>query len=268
MAEKYQIEPQKLFETLKKIVFKQKDGQEITNEQMISLLIVANQYNLNPFTKEIYAFPDKNNGIVPVVGVDGWIKIINTHPSFEGMEFKCSDNMIKIDERSKNCPEWMECILYLKNKSHAIVIREYLDEVYKPAFKGRNKDGNSYFIDGPWQTHTKRMLRHKTVIQASRYAFGYSGIYDKDEAEDIVKNGFKVYEQQNQYDDIQGEVKYENKVDYIKSILKNAENENHEIQKHTTEQSIKSENNTEPNFTQEKPLYDVLLEVENHKVVL
>ena len=38
----------------------------MTDAQMAALLVVANQYNLNPWTKEIYAFPDKSNGIVPV----------------------------------------------------------------------------------------------------------------------------------------------------------------------------------------------------------
>jgi hypothetical protein len=51
---------------------------------MMALLIVADQYGLNPWTKEIYAFPDKSNGIVPVVGVDGWARIINTHEQFDG----------------------------------------------------------------------------------------------------------------------------------------------------------------------------------------
>ncbi len=36
---------------------------------MAALMIVADQYGLNPFTREIFAFPDKQNGIVPVVGV-------------------------------------------------------------------------------------------------------------------------------------------------------------------------------------------------------
>jgi hypothetical protein len=31
-----------------------------------------------------------------------------------------------------------------------------------------------------------RMLRHKALIQAARLAFGFSGIYDQDEAERIV----------------------------------------------------------------------------------
>ena len=42
-----------------------------TDAQMTALCVVAQQYGLNPFTRELYAFPDRNNGIVPVVGVDG-----------------------------------------------------------------------------------------------------------------------------------------------------------------------------------------------------
>ena len=49
-----------LMDTLKATAFK---GQ-VSDAQMTALLIVANQYGLNPWTKEIYAFPDKNNGIV------------------------------------------------------------------------------------------------------------------------------------------------------------------------------------------------------------
>ena len=44
-----------------------------------------------------------------------------------------------------------------------------------------------YVINGPWQTHTKRMLRHKSLIQCSRIAFGFTGIYDQDEAERIIE---------------------------------------------------------------------------------
>ena len=50
-----------LIETLKATAFK---GQ-VSDAQMTALMVVANQYALNPWTKEIYAFPDKNNGIVP-----------------------------------------------------------------------------------------------------------------------------------------------------------------------------------------------------------
>jgi len=62
----------------------------VTDAQMTALMVVADQYGLNPFTKEIYAFPDKG-GIVPVVGVDGWSRIINEHPQFDGLEFEQDD---------------------------------------------------------------------------------------------------------------------------------------------------------------------------------
>ena len=63
-ADTYGVDRDKLLGTLKATCFKQKDV-EISNEQMMALLIVAEQHKLNPFTKEIYAFPDKKNGIVP-----------------------------------------------------------------------------------------------------------------------------------------------------------------------------------------------------------
>ena len=165
-----------LIETLKATAFKG----EVTDAQMTALLVVANQYGLNPWTKEIYAFPDKNNGIVPVVGVDGWSRIINSHPQFDGIEFHHADKLVTMPG-GKPAPEWIECHIYRKDRSRPIVVREYLDEVYRAPFKGKYGD-----VTGPWQTHTKRFLRHKSMIQTARLAFGYGGIYDQDEAERIV----------------------------------------------------------------------------------
>ena len=83
MASRFNIEPTKMMATLKATAFKG----DVSNEQMAALLIVADQYGLNPWTKEIYAFPDRQNGIVPVIGVDGWARIINNNEQFDGMEF-------------------------------------------------------------------------------------------------------------------------------------------------------------------------------------
>ncbi|MEF1309017.1 phage recombination protein Bet [Vibrio mytili] len=184
-AERFSVDPNKLFDTLKATAFKQRDGSAPTNEQMMALLVVADQYGLNPFTKEIFAFPDKQAGIIPVVGVDGWSRIINQHDQFDGMEFKTSETKVSLDG-AKECPEWMECIIYRRDRSHPVKITEYLDEVYRPPFEGNGKNG-PYRVDGPWQTHTKRMLRHKSMIQCSRIAFGFVGIFDQDEAERIIE---------------------------------------------------------------------------------
>ena len=150
-------DPQELVNTLKATAFK---GQ-VSDAQMAALLLVASQYQLNPWVKEIYAFPDRNNGIVPVVGVDGWSRIINSHPQFDGMDFQ---------QDAESCT----CIIYRKDRSHPIKVTEWMDEC--------KRDGV-----GPWKSHPKRMLRHKAMIQAARLAFGFTGVFDQDEAERIAE---------------------------------------------------------------------------------
>ena len=78
-------------------------GQKVSPEQMTALLVVANQHGLNPWTNEIYAFPN-NGGIVPIVGVDGWSRIMNDHPQFDGIEFDLDD-------------EKCTCRIYRKDRS-------------------------------------------------------------------------------------------------------------------------------------------------------
>lgn len=178
LAKQFNIQgdPQELVQTLKATAFKG----NATDAQFNALMIVSTQYGLNPFTKEIYAFPDKNNGITPVVGVDGWSRIINSHPQFDGMEFKYSEETTTPAGSNTKAHEWVECVIYRKDRSHPIVAREYLDEVYRPPFKGKFGE-----VNGPWQSHTKRMHRHKAMIQTARLAFGFVGIYDEDEAQRI-----------------------------------------------------------------------------------
>lgn len=147
-----------LANTMKATCFK--GNTQVSDAQMTALLVVAQQYGLNPFTKEIYAFPDKG-GIVPVVGVDGWARIINSHPQFDGMDF---------NQDAESCT----CTIYRKDRSHPTKVTEWMAECKRPNV-------------GPWQSHPYRMLRHKAMIQSARLAFGFVGIYEQDEAERIVE---------------------------------------------------------------------------------
>jgi phage recombination protein Bet len=176
------VDPVELKNTLIATAFNNGD-KEISDAQMASLLIVAGQYKLNPWTKEIYAFPDKNKGIIPVVGVDGWSRIINSSDNFDGMEFRYSENMLQMDGAKVPAPEWIECVIYRSDRKFPTVVREYLTECYRAPFKGKYGD-----VIGPWQSHPSRFLRHKATIQCARLAFGFVGIYDQDEAERIREN--------------------------------------------------------------------------------
>jgi RecT family len=89
MAAKFEIEPARMLQTLKATVFRikakgDKPAPEISNEQLIMLMAVAKKYDLDPFTKEIYAFPS-DGGISAIVPIDGWAKIINNHPQLGGV---------------------------------------------------------------------------------------------------------------------------------------------------------------------------------------
>lgn len=159
MAQRFELDSSNagdLMATLKNTAFK---GQ-VSDAQMTALMLVAQQYGLNPWTREIYAFPDQQNGIVPVVGVDGWARIINENPQFDGMDFQQDED---------SCT----CIIYRKDRNHPIKVTEWMSECKRNA--------------RPWQSHPKRMLRHKALIQCARLAFGFVGIYDQDEADGIIE---------------------------------------------------------------------------------
>ena len=164
MAQRFNMVPAEFEATVKKTVC----PANISNEQFLAFLMVANEYHLNPIIKQIYAFPAKGGGIVPVVSIDGWLRIINEHPQFDGMEFA--------DQLDNGKLVSVTCKMYRKDRSHPTDVTEYLCECK------RNTD-----VWGQWPA---RMLRHKATIQAARYAFGLSGIYDEDEAQRI--SGEKV----------------------------------------------------------------------------
>lgn len=155
MASKFSVEPPKLLETLRATLMP-----KASNEELLAFVVTANQYDLNPFTKEIYAFPGRSGGINPVVSVDGWIKLMNRHPQFDGIQFKTEDR--------ENKPFSVTATIYLKDRSRPVEVTEYFSEC------SRNTE--------PWKVNPRRMLRHKALIQCARIAFGFSGISDEEEA--------------------------------------------------------------------------------------
>lgn len=134
---------------------------QVSNEELMVFMSIANEYRLNPLTKEIYAFNNRG-AIQPIVSIDGWLRIINGHSQFDGMEFDDKlagdGSLLAITSR-----------IYRKDRSKPTEVTEYLAEC-----KGASE---------PWKKWPARMLRHKATIQCARYAFGLSGIIDEDEAD-------------------------------------------------------------------------------------
>lgn len=158
MAAKYNMDPGQFATTVKKTAM----PGNATTEEFAAFMMVAHEYKLNPLLKEIYAFPKKGGGIAPMVSIDGWVNIINSNDQLEFFNFEMHH-----DEKGNLFA--CTCTMKRKDRSAPTVVTEYLSECI------RNTE--------PWKMKY-RMLRHKSLIQAARYCFGLSGIYDEDEARD------------------------------------------------------------------------------------
>jgi phage recombination protein Bet len=165
MASRLDVTPEALRQTLMKTAFRECKS----NEEFVSAVIVANTYQLNPILKEMYMFPAKGGGVCPIVSIDGWISLVNRQKNFNGVEL--IENFGEENESGTTLTS-VTAKFYLKDREHPVLVTEYMDE----CFNGTKE---------PWKKWPKRMLRHKAYIQGARVAFGFSGIYDPDEAERI-----------------------------------------------------------------------------------
>ena len=158
MAERYGMDTAAFEQTLRATVM----PSNTSKEQFAAFLLVAKEHNLNPVTREIYAMPAKGGGIQPIVSIDGWLNLMNTHPQMNGLEFEDEigddGKLLAITAR-----------IWRKDRERPICVTEYMAECRR---------------DTPtWKQWPARMLRHKAAIQAARYAFGFAGIVEPDEYE-------------------------------------------------------------------------------------
>jgi phage recombination protein Bet len=166
MSDRYGMEPAAFEATVRATCMPpDKNGRVPSREEFAAFLLVAKEYDLNPITKQIYAFSSKGGGIVPIVSVDGWLNLVNSHPQCDGFDFEPG-----YDEKGELFS--YTCTMHRKDRKHPTAVTEYLSECIRPT--------------EPWKMR-HRMLRHKSMIQAARYAFGFAGIYDEDEGRTIAE---------------------------------------------------------------------------------
>ena len=162
MAAQYDMQPGHFAQVIRKTVM----PSAATDEQVHAFLMVCRHYRLNPLLRLIYAFPAKSGGIVPVVGIDGWLSIINDHPQYDGMT-------VDVAVDGDGIPVSATCAIYRKDRTHPTVVTEYYDECRRET--------------EPWKMMPARMLRHKAIIQCARIAFALGGIFDEDEGREAAE---------------------------------------------------------------------------------
>lgn len=161
---RYGVDANKVMEIVSTTVFKQSGTETPLNPaEVAAALIVCNQYNLNPFLKEIYCFRSKGKLLI-IVGIDGWSAIVNRQESLDGIEF---DENFDADGKIES----VTCRIWRKDRKLPIVVTEYWRECK------RDTD--------PWRNMPIRMTRNRSFAQCARIAFSIGGIIDEDEAQTI-----------------------------------------------------------------------------------
>ncbi len=173
LAGRFGVEPNRLLKCLTTQVFKQADGRQPSNEELMVLLLVCENFGLNPFNREIFAFRGKGGEIVPVVSLDGWAKIVRSQKDFNGVSFRFSETTVKVAGCNQELPEFVECAMRLKGVDEPIVIQEFMVECFNDK-------------SPVWRKWPRRMLRTRAFIQCARLAFSLTGLYD--EGEDFAED--------------------------------------------------------------------------------
>lgn len=119
---------------------------------LLALLRIARQHHLDPLKEEVVLALYDDCHWQAYITVEGYSKILNNHPAFDGIVFTQSE------ETTNGIPIWMECSIYRKDRKCPIVVREYFEEV-----KGDQ---------AIWQKMPRRMLRHRVMQQCARLAMG------------------------------------------------------------------------------------------------
>jgi phage recombination protein Bet len=162
LATTHGIDPERYVKTIMKTAFK--GDKEPTAEEFAAFMMVAQKYDLDPFMNQIYAFPSKG-GIIPFLGIDGWIDMINREKKHRGLE-------VAEEEDAEGKPVKTTVKIFVEGYDQPVTISERFSECYRNT--------------STWNSHPFRMLRHKAIIQGGRVAYGFGGLYDQDEAERIL----------------------------------------------------------------------------------
>lgn len=191
------VDHRELYSMLAKTCFRKSDGTPPSKEEMMSLLIIADQAGLNPMLGEIYAFPGKNGGIVPIVGINGWRKIAAANPEYAGVRFEFSKE--KTECCGISCCEYVKCIVTRRRRIGVGVVDEVGAGLGSTA---RNEietcasfesEGYAFFEEkfrntDPWKQQPRQMLMNKAQIQALKNTFpSLSALYDEDEGRDASR---------------------------------------------------------------------------------
>lgn len=140
------------------------------HEEIIEYAELCRQTGLNPLLKSEVAPLVKGGRVSLIVMRDGWRKLARAQPSYNGMEFKFSDDYI--DHNGKSVPTWIECTIFEKGVDHPFTWRTPFNEAFVKS-------------SPVWNSEPTNMLQIRSMNRAIRNCFGLA-VYDAEEAEQFT----------------------------------------------------------------------------------
>ena len=156
--------------------------QTVSPNDVYSFMLECKTLNLNPLAKHIYGFL-QGGKVCTIVSIDGWREIANREPNYDGYEFVYGDCVqrtlaydtsdfvkgVKVPKQvsvERKVYEWIECKVYLKNRTRPVAFRTYFDEAFRPS--------------QPWACQPIQMLQNKALVNAIKNAFSISAYTEDD----------------------------------------------------------------------------------------
>lgn len=149
------MEKEALISTLMKTIAP--DGASM--EDIVGFLQIAHRFDLDPWAKEIFMIRSRGK-VSTYVGIDGYSKIVNRQPEYDGCSFEYSQG-------PDGSIDAVTCVMHRKDRAIPMAVTEFYSECVPPT------------PSEAWKRSPGRMLRHRAFVQAARLCFGISGALDE-----------------------------------------------------------------------------------------
>ena len=80
------VDPQKVCDLLRQVWTTTKGQPALTNAELLTGMALVSRYELDPFSREIYVTRDKKGRLMTILGIDGWIRVLDRTEHYDGFK--------------------------------------------------------------------------------------------------------------------------------------------------------------------------------------
>lgn len=115
------VAPARLCDLLRN-VWKTSNGQPpLTDQEMFAGISMIARFELDPISKEVYVTRDSKGRLLTIVGIDGWVKILDRTEHYDGFEQE-------IHATDDGEIDWVETKIFSTKRRHPSVYRAFMSE--------------------------------------------------------------------------------------------------------------------------------------------